>query len=161
MLLTVPTEGVALLHTPPDAASVNAVLAPTQVTAVPVIVPAFGAGFTVSTLVAEQPVTLFEMVRVVVPADTAVTTPPGLVMVATPGVLLVHVLPLPAISVSAALAPTHKLVVPPIGPMGVTETVVLPVAVTPQISVIVRLYVVVTVGETTTEVPGNEPGLHE
>ena len=49
---TVPTEVVTLLHAPPAAPSVRVVLAPTQTTGVPVIVPAFGSGLTVTTCVA-------------------------------------------------------------------------------------------------------------
>ena len=50
-----PTEavvGAAELQVPPDTASVSAVVVPTQTKAVPVMVPALAAGFTVTTLVA-------------------------------------------------------------------------------------------------------------
>ena len=50
--LTEPTDGVTLLHAPPAAPSVSAVLAPAQTTGVPVIVPAFGNALTVTTCVA-------------------------------------------------------------------------------------------------------------
>ena len=46
---TVPTKEVTLLHAPPTAASVKDVFAPAQSTGVPVMVPAFGSAFTVTT----------------------------------------------------------------------------------------------------------------
>ena len=49
---TVPLPGFALLQTPPPAASVSAVVAPTQTVSVPVMVPALGNGLTVTTCVA-------------------------------------------------------------------------------------------------------------
>ena len=49
---TVAVAGTVLLHAPPVAASVNAVFAPAQTVGVPVIVPAFGSEFTVTTWVA-------------------------------------------------------------------------------------------------------------
>ena len=49
---TVPTEEVTLLHAPPAAASVKAVFAPAHTIGVPVMVPAFGNGLTVTTWVA-------------------------------------------------------------------------------------------------------------
>ena len=158
---TVPVDGLTLLHAPPVAASVKAVLAPVQTVGVPEIVPAFGRPFTVTTCVAVQPVVVLETVIVVVPAATAVTTPPGLVIVATPGLLLVQVLPLPDKSVSVEVPPTQRLNVPLIGPIGVTFTVVLPVAVMPQTSVMVSVYTVVAAGVTVAGVPATAPGLHE
>ena len=52
VVLTEPTDGVTLLHTPPAAPSVSVVLTPAQTTGVPVIVPAFGNALTVTTRVA-------------------------------------------------------------------------------------------------------------
>ena len=51
-VFTDPVDGAVLLHTPPAAASVSDVLAPTQTTGVPVIVPASGNPLTVTTCVA-------------------------------------------------------------------------------------------------------------
>ena len=49
---TVATTVLVLLHTPPVAVSVNAVDEPAHTVAVPVIVPAPGAGLTVTLIVA-------------------------------------------------------------------------------------------------------------
>ena len=49
---TAPTDKVTLLHTPPVAASVKAVFEPAHTIGVPVMVPAFGIGLTVTTWVA-------------------------------------------------------------------------------------------------------------
>ena len=49
---TLATPGLPLLHTPPKAGSVNEVVSPTQITVVPLIVPAEGCAFTVTTCVA-------------------------------------------------------------------------------------------------------------
>ena len=51
-LVTVATEVLALLQRPPVAASVNNVDDPAQTVAVPLIVPAAGEAFTVTTWVA-------------------------------------------------------------------------------------------------------------
>ena len=56
---TLPTVGAELLHTPPDAALVSAVVEPAQTVPVPVIVPATGDGFTVTTAVAATVPQLF------------------------------------------------------------------------------------------------------
>ena len=49
--VTTPLETVAfalaVLHVPPLAASLRVILAPTQTLATPLIIPAFGSGFTV------------------------------------------------------------------------------------------------------------------
>lgn len=52
VVLTVPTEGVELLHVPPMAGSVSAVVEPAQATAIPEIVPVTGSEFTVTIWVA-------------------------------------------------------------------------------------------------------------
>jgi hypothetical protein len=49
---TVATPVAVLLHTPPGAISVSVVVAPGQTETVPVIIPATGSGFTVTTRVA-------------------------------------------------------------------------------------------------------------
>ena len=49
---TFATDGLPVLHAPPGAASVNAVVSPTQTTAVPEIVPALGNALTVTAWVA-------------------------------------------------------------------------------------------------------------
>ena len=138
-VLTVPTEGVTLLQIPPPAASVKDVLAPTQVVGVPVIVPGFGSPLTVTTSVVVHPVEPLVKVIAAVPAATPVTTPPGLVTVATAVLLLVQLTVPPVVSASVVVPPTHSTGPPVIVPTGVTLTVVLPVAVTPHTSVIVRL----------------------
>jgi len=99
-------------------------------------------------------------VIIVVPAPTAVTTPPGLVIVATPVLLLTQVCPPPDPSANVVVLPTHKVVVPVIGSSVFTSTVTVPVVVMPHASVTVRSYVVVTVGDTTTGVPAKGPGVH-
>ena len=50
--LTVALAGLTLLHIPPPAASVSAVVAAGQTDRTPVMLPALGAGFTVTTTVA-------------------------------------------------------------------------------------------------------------
>lgn len=52
VLLTVAIPAALLLHTPPVVASVKGVVAPVHTVAVPVMVPALGKGFTVTTAVA-------------------------------------------------------------------------------------------------------------
>ena len=115
-VLTVPTAGLVLLHAPPPAALVSAVLAPTHTIAVPVIVPASGRGLTVATCVAAAvPQLLFTVYDiVVVPADKPVTTPEVLTE-PTAGLALLHSPP-PAALVSDVLAPTHTIAVPAIVP---------------------------------------------
>lgn len=53
VLLTVATAGVPLLHVPPEVASLNGVVSPTQTVALPVM--ADGLGFTVTITDVEQP----------------------------------------------------------------------------------------------------------
>jgi hypothetical protein len=71
--LTVPTAAIVLLQTPPLPLVNNVVVAPTQVVAAPLIVPAFGSGLTVTIAVAVPPVTEYDIVAV--PAAPPVTIP--------------------------------------------------------------------------------------
>jgi len=81
------TVDAASLHVPPEVASIAVVVEPTQTTSVPVI--AAGMGLTVITAVTGAPVVVYEMVAV--PAVCAVTIPEDAPMLATAGLLLVHV----------------------------------------------------------------------
>ena len=77
---------------------------------------------------------------VVVPGLTAVTTPPGLVIVATVVVLLLQVCaPVVLPSVRVVVLPAHNESTPLIGSSVFTVTVVVPVAVIPQASVMVTV----------------------
>ena len=92
---TVATAGVTLLHVPPAERSVSAVVPPAgQSVSAPVIVPATGDGFTVTTVVAATVpqlfVTVYDMVDV--PAATPVTMPVA-PAVAIPGDTELHTPP--------------------------------------------------------------------
>ena len=80
---------------------------------------------------------------VVVPAAKADTIPPGLVIVATPVFVLLHVPPVVA-SLSIVVVPAHILVVPVIGVAGFTVTT----AVAEQPAAVMKVIV---------EVPGDTP----
>jgi hypothetical protein len=95
-----------LLHVPPVEGFVNAVVAPVHTLLLPLITP--GAAFTVTTVVAEHDPTAY--VIVVVPADTAETTP-VLLTVATAVLPLLHEPPDVEL-VRFAVAPTHNVVDP-------------------------------------------------
>lgn len=88
--VTVAVPVLLLLHAPPAGLVANVVLAPTQMTVVPVI--AAGLIFTVSVTVLVHPL-LPKHVIVAVPADTPVTTPVDNATVATATLELVHVEP--------------------------------------------------------------------
>jgi hypothetical protein len=77
------------LHEPPGAALLKVAVAFSQTTPLPVMVP--GKGFTVTTADAKQPVDSAYVI-VLVPAEAPVTSP-MLPIVATAGVLLLHVPP--------------------------------------------------------------------
>ena len=113
---TVPTEEVTLLHAPPMAASVKAVFAPAQTTAIPVTVPALGDVLTVTTCVAaavpQLLLTVYDIV--VLPARIPLTTPVALT-VPTEGVTLLQIPPAAA-SVKAVFAPAQTRAVPVIVP---------------------------------------------
>jgi len=103
---TVPAAGFEELHTPPDVASVKFSVAPTHT--VPDAadnVPAFGAGLTVTTVVARQPAPDTAYVIVALPPATPLTVPSE-PTVAMPALLLLHVPPAVA-SVSASVDPAH------------------------------------------------------
>ena len=114
--LTVPTAGFVLLHTPPDAASVSAVVPPAHVVATPVTLPATGSGLTVTTFVAAAApqllVTVYDIV--VVPAAMPLTTPPVDTVPAAVFVLL-HTPP-PVASESVIVAPAHTADAPDMVP---------------------------------------------
>ena len=128
---TVATPVLTLLHTPPLAASLSAVVTRPHIDGVPVMVPALGKGFTVNTFVAaavpQLLVTVYEIV--VVPVDTGVTNPDVELTVATPVLTLLQV-PLPAASASSEVAGGQTFSVPVIVPaLGAGFTVTVLVAV--------------------------------
>lgn len=106
-----------LLQLPPLTASVNVIVDPVQTLAGPLIVPAVGAAVIVTAVVADAVPQLLVTVYVIVavPADTPLTTPVALLMLAIVGELLLHVPPL-VVLVSVVVAPTHAVVVPLIVP---------------------------------------------
>ena len=109
---TVPTEEVTLLHAPPAAASVKAVLAPAQTMGVPVIVPAFGNALTVTTWVAAAvPQLLVTVYDIVVLPEEMPLTLPAASTVPTEDVTLLHAPPAAAL-VKAVLAPAQTTGVP-------------------------------------------------
>lgn len=154
---TVATAVLLLLHPPPPVASESDVVSPAHTVLVPNI--AVGNGVTVTTAVVVQPVAVEVKVMVVVPAAIALTTPPGLVIVATPGVLLVHVCAPAVASPSVVVFPTHNDKVPVIGASEFTVTTVVPVALIPHASVMVKVYVVVAPGVTVAGEPATGPGV--
>jgi len=105
----VATAGLLLTHDPPGVASNNEAVKPAHILSVPVI----GAvvGFTVSVVVAVQPVGMV-YVMVVVPDVLPVTSPPASI-VATGGLLLAHVPPV-STSLSDDVAPIHTFRLPAI-----------------------------------------------
>ena len=127
---TVPTDEVTLLHAPPAAASVKAVCAPAQTTGVPVIVPAFGSGLTVTICVAAAvPQLLVTVYDIVVLPDAIPVTLPDASTVPTEDVTLLQAPPAAA-SVRAVIDPAQTTGVPVIVPatgsaLTVTTAVVL------------------------------------
>ena len=71
---TDPIAGESELQLPPPAASLKCIVDPAHAVASPVIVPTSGNGFTVTTVVDEQPSATVKD-TVAVPAVTPVTTP--------------------------------------------------------------------------------------
>ena len=137
------------LHAPPLAASVKVTVAPAHNDAVPFIVPAFGSGLTVTTLVAfaapQLLVTVYDIVAV--PAAAPVTTPPLKPRDAMADDEL-HAPPLVA-SVNVTVAPAHNDAVPFIVPafgMELTVTSLVALAV-PQLLVTVYDMVAVPAAE--------------
>lgn len=126
------TEGSLLVHVPPDTPLVNSELVEIQTVAGPAMVPADGAGLTVSVVVAAaDPHDGVDIVYdiVVVPAAIAVTIPLASI-VATEGAVDDHVPPA-VTSDKVVLVPAHIVVVPDIAAgvtgEGLTVTVALDV----------------------------------
>jgi len=107
---TVAIPVLVLLHTPPVGPSARVTTEPTQTLGVPVIVPGDVATVTVAVAVPAGAV----YVIIEVPGVTPVTTPAD-VIVATPGVPLVHVPPAD-VSASVVVDPAQTVVVPVIAP---------------------------------------------
>ena len=82
----IPAAGELLLHIPPVALLPKEVMAPAHTTGLPVIVPAWGNGFTVTIMVSvavpQLLVVLYEMMAL--PALTPVTVPPAIVAFGEP-----------------------------------------------------------------------------
>ena len=139
--LTLATPGVTELHTPPaePVRSVNAVVSVGQMVSPPVMLPAFGEGFTVTIAVAatvpQLLVTVYDIVDV--PAATPVTSPVP-PTVAIPGLTLLQIPP-PAASVKFVVVVGHTIKPPVIAPAtGAGFTVTTAVAATvPQLLVTV------------------------
>lgn len=118
LVVTVPFAGFVLLHVPPPVPLAdNDVVAPTQTTGVPLMVPGVANGLTVTICVAAtapQPfVTVYEIV--VVPPEIPATTP--LVdTVPTVVFVLLHVPPPVPLADSVVVAPTHTVGLPLIVP---------------------------------------------
>ena len=91
----------------------NVIVPPIRTPEGPEIAVTDGAVFTVATLVAMQPVLALNVI-VDVPADTPVITPEAAPIVATDGLLLLHDVPVPA--VTTLVPPMHKPVFPVMPP---------------------------------------------
>ena len=135
----VATTVFVLLHTPPLAASVNAVDELAQTLTVPLMVPAAGNGLTVTAWVAAVVtlplVTVYDIV--VVPEVRPLTTP-EVPTVATMVLVLLHAPPVAA-SANAVDKPAHTVAVPVIVPApgaGLTVTTIV-AATVPQLFVAV------------------------
>lgn len=104
----VATELLLLVHEPPLAALASVDVLPMHMPKAPLMEA--GAALTVTTTELRQPPpVLYDMVEV--PAETALTMPDALPMVATVLLLLVHEPPLPEV-VSVEVAPVQSAVVP-------------------------------------------------
>ena len=133
---TVTIAALLLLHAPPVIASVNWEKDPVQIFVIPVI--AVGVVFIVTTAVDLQPDARVN-VMVEVPVVTPFTIPVAEPMVATLGVLLVHVPPSALCNVVED--PTQAVNVPVIAGVGFTVIVLVVVFVNPLPSVIVTVYI--------------------
>src|ERR1043165_3903062 len=102
---TVALAVLALVHTPPGVLLVRVSTAPVHACVGPAI--ADGIGITVTTIVVGQPVPEDVNVMVEVPAETPLTYPPDVTIVATDGVLLLQVPDPPPESV--VVRPTHAV----------------------------------------------------
>jgi hypothetical protein len=118
-----------LLHTPPVVALLNTVRLSSHTVAVPVIVPALGKGFTVTTVVATQLPIAYDIVAV--PVATPVTTPDAFT-VALLVALLLHTPPL-TVFPRLVVADTHTVVVPVMEVLGALFIVTILVATVPQL----------------------------
>ena len=134
--------GAAELQVPPGTASFNNDVWEIQTIAVPVMIPAFGSGLTVTTTeVDAEPqllVTTYEMV--VVPAATPVTIPEVPTVAILVSVLL-HIPP-PVRSISVVVAPGQTVYVPRIAPAvrnGLTVTTVVAIQPVDNVKVIVAV----------------------
>lgn len=118
--VTVAMAGFVLTQVPPDVGD-NAVVLPTQIVLPPVILTT-GRALTVTAGVAAetQPEAVLVKVKVAIPADTPVTTPP-LVTVATPALMLDQVPPL--LGDKVVVLPTQMMVGPVMLTTGVLFTV--------------------------------------
>jgi len=139
-LVTVAIPALLLVQVPPVVGD-KLVVAPTQILVPPVMLT-IGKGFTVTGNVAAdtQPVAVFVKVKVAVPPETPVTTPP-LVTEATPGALLTQVPPLAGDKV--VVIPT-QIVLPPVMltvGVGFTVTAVVGIETHPEASVNVNVAV--------------------
>jgi len=106
--VTVAILVLPLVHVPPDVVLLSEVVNPSHTKGVPVL--AVGAGLTVTTVVAEQPVPAVYVI-VAVPPETPVTTPVPEATVAMPVLVVVHV-PGPLASLSVVVNDGQTSVVP-------------------------------------------------
>ena len=106
-----------LVHKPSGGVLVYPAKLPEHIVPGPTI--GVGIGLTVITVVDKQPVYAV-LVMVTAPAETPVTTPPGLI-VAVAVELLLHAPPI-VVSVSVMVWPTHTVLGPSIGDTGSTTT---------------------------------------
>jgi hypothetical protein len=109
--------GLTLLHVPPGTALLNAVVAPRQTPAIPVI---GNNGFTVIVAMAVHPSDVVYVI-IEVPADTPSALAVTRLIATTPVVPLLHVPPRTVLC-STVVAPWHIENVPVMGAIGFTET---------------------------------------
>jgi hypothetical protein len=107
---TVPAAVALLDHAPPDTLLLSVTVDAAQTAEVPVIVPATGDALTVITAFALQPEAVVYVI-VVVPVARPLTIPEDVPMVATVGVLLVHVPP-EGVLLRVVAVPVQILIVP-------------------------------------------------
>ena len=132
--LTVAMLVSLLVQDPPVMLEVNVVVPPTQISCVPLRVPADGGAVTVMVLVAvafaQPPVPFLVYVMIAVPAATPLTTPVEAFTVAIP-VALLDQLPPDTVEVNVVVPPTQIPCVPLRVPAdGGLVTVMVPLAVT-------------------------------
>jgi hypothetical protein len=105
----VATAVLPLLHIPPAVVSINVVVKPAHILAVPVI--AAGNESTVSVIPAAHPVADKVYIIVDVPGESPTATPEAVPIVAIPILLLLH-FPPPVISLKEVALPAHTAVMP-------------------------------------------------